>query len=188
MTLATSKHDVGGKSRLAWPADSTVTALFSECQQYRYQLLEVWDKNKPLVLWLLMNPCVARTEFIDPTLRKRGKFSRFWDYGELLVGNVHAYHATDKNWLLEVVDPVGPENDRMMLEMTNQAQIIVLAYGPPPKALRQQGAAVVALLSHHEGISHLELAKDGTPKHFLYLPDHLRPQPHRLIAKEKKHV
>jgi len=96
MSLAASKHDAGGKARPAWPADSTVTALFSECQQYRYQLSEVWDKNTPLVLWLLMNPSVACTEFSDPTLRKTGKFARSWGYGGQLVGNVHAYRATDK--------------------------------------------------------------------------------------------
>jgi hypothetical protein len=188
MSLLTSKHDAGGKARPAWPTDSTVTAIFSECQQYRYQLLEVWDKNKPLVLWLLMNPSVACTEFRDPTLRKTGKFARSWGYGGQLVGNVHAYRATDKNRLLDVADPIGPENDRMILEMATQAKTIVLAYGQPPKALRQRGEAVVALLSHHKGLSHLELAQDGTPKHPLYLPDSLRPQPHQLIAKEGSHA
>ncbi len=148
MSLTTSKHDAGGKARPAWPADSTVTALFSECQQYRYQLLEVWDKSKPLVLWLLMNPSVACTEFSDPTLRKTGKFARAWGYGGQLVGNVHAYRATDKNRLLEVADPIGPENDRMILEMATQAKTIVLAYGQPPKRRGLRGAKLVISDAH----------------------------------------
>jgi hypothetical protein len=188
MSLVTPKHDAGGKARPAWPADSTVIALFSKCQQYRYQLSEVRDKNMPLVLWVLMNPSAACTKYSDPMLRKTGKFARSWGYGGQLVGNVHAYRATDKNRLLEVADPIGPENDRMMLEMATQAKTIVLAYGQPLRALRQRGEAVVALISHHKGLSHLELAKDGTPKHPLYLPDNLRPEPHRLIAKEGIHV
>lgn len=78
MSNAVQKHDAGGKSRPAWPADSTVTAVFSDCQKYRYQLREIWDASKPLVLWLLMNPSVACTDYSDPTLRKTGKFARAW--------------------------------------------------------------------------------------------------------------
>ena len=166
------KHDAGGKSRPAWPSGSTVSAVFSECQQYRYQLREIWDSSRPLVLWLLMNPSVACVNYSDPTLRKTGTFSRTWGYGGQLVGNVHAYRATDKSRLLETADPVGPENDQMILAMAAEAKTIVLAYGQPPKALRARGAEVVTLLGSHPGLCHLRLAQDGTPCHPLYLPSH----------------
>ena len=178
MTHAAQRHDAGGKSRPAWPADSAVNAVFSPCQQYRYELREVWDPAGPLVLWLLMNPSVACVEYSDPTLRKTGSFARAWGYGGQLVGNVHAYRATDKRRLLEVDDPVGPENDRMILKMAAEAKAIVLAYGQPPKALRARGSEVVALLRHHPGLCHLRLAQDGTPVHPLYLPSTLRPKAH----------
>ena len=90
--------------------DSRVSAVFSECQQYRCQLREIWDASKPLVLWLLMNPSVACIDHSDPTLRRTGKFARSWGYGGQLVGNVHACRATSKKRLLEVADPIGPEN------------------------------------------------------------------------------
>lgn len=179
MKPAPPTHDPGGKVRPAWPADSTVTARFSDCQRYRYQLREIWNPDQPLVLWLLMNPSVACIDYADPTLRKTGKFARAWGYGGQLVGNVHAYRATDKNRLLEVDDPVGPDNDRLILAMAAEAQTVVLAYGQPPKALRQRGQELTALLSDHQGLCHLRLAKDGTPVHPLYLPESLRPQPHR---------
>jgi len=172
-------HDPGGKVRPAWPPDSKVTAVFSKCQQYRYELREIWDPTKPLVLWLLINPSVACMEFSDPTLRKTGKFARSWGYGGQLVGNVHAYRATDKNRLLEVADPIGPKNDDAILKMASEAKIVVLAYGQPPKALRQRGQQVAALLGGHQNLNHLRLAKDGTPVHPLYLPETLRPRLHR---------
>jgi hypothetical protein len=178
MSLAIAKHDAGGKVRPAWPADSAVTAVFSECQQYRYQLREIWDISKPIVLWLLMNPSVACTAYSDPTLRKTGKFARAWGFGGQLVGNVHAYRATDKDKLLNVADPVGPENDEAILQMAAQAKTVVLAYGQPPKALRRRGQEVVSLLANHEGLCHLRLAMDGTPVHPLYLPETLLPQAH----------
>ena len=173
-------HDAGGKARPPWPPDSAVCAVFSECQQYRYQLREIWDASKPLVLWVLMNPSVACTDHADPTLRKTGTFARAWGYGGQLVGNVHAYRATDKRRLLAVADPVGPTNDRLILEMAAEVTTIVLAYGQPPKALRARGAAVVALLRDHPGLCHLRLSQDGTPVHPLYLPSTLRPTPHHV--------
>lgn len=180
MSAADSTHDAGGKARPDWPTDSIISAVFSECQQYRYQLREIWDPTRPLVLWLLMNPSVACTDHSDPTLRKTGKFARAWGYGGQLVGNVHAYRATDKRRLLEVADPVGPANDRMIQEMAAQAKTVVLAYGQPPKALRPRGQEVVTQLRHHPGLCHLRLAQNGTPVHPLYLPATLRPKPHSV--------
>ncbi len=182
MTPTHSKHDPGGKSRRQWSSTSTVTAVFSECRRYRYQLREIWDTTKPVVLWVLMNPSVADVDFSDPTLDKTGKFSRSWGFGGQLVANAHAYRATDKNRLLDVADPVGPENDQTILDMAVEAKSVVLAYGQPPMRLRQRGRDVETLLRRHPRLCHLKLAKDGTPVHPLYLPATLEPQRHRVPA------
>jgi hypothetical protein len=173
-----ARHDPGGKVRRDWPAGSKVEAVFSACEQYRYQLSEIWNPAGPLVLWVLMNPSVACSAHSDPTLRKTGEFSRAWGYGGQLVCNVHAYRATDKGRLLEVSDPVGPDNDRHILDMATQAKTVVLAYGQPPKALRKRAFQLESLLAQHTGLCHLRLAKDGTPMHPLYLPATLHPVPH----------
>ena len=172
------KHDAGGKSRPSWPNDSKITAVFSECQKYRYQLREIWDESKPLVMWLLMNPSVACIDYADPTLIRTGKFARSWGCGGQLIANVHAYRATDKNRLLEVKDPVGPENDDMILKMANESKTIVLAFGQPPKMLRSRGQDLIKLLQHHSGLSYLRLSQDGMPSHPLYLPSDLTPKPY----------
>lgn len=172
-----SKHDPGGKARPAWPEDSQVTAVFSKCERYRYQLREIWEPSGRLVFWLLMNPSVACLDFSDPTLRKTGKFARSWGFGGQLVGNVHAYRATDKNQLLKVREPVGSRNDKMILQMADEAETVVLAYGQPPKALRQRSDEVVSLLRQHPRLCYLRLSKGGIPMHPLYLPDTLTPQP-----------
>lgn len=178
-----AKHDPGGKVRPAWPADSKVEPVFSDCEQYRYQLSEIWNPAGPLVLWVLMNPSVACAAYSDPTLRKTGRFARAWGYGGQLVWNVHAYRATNKKELLEVSDPVGPENDQHIMAMAARAKTVVLAYGQPPKALRQRAFEVANKLIQHPELCHLRLAKDGTPMHPLYLPNALRPVPHRQTAR-----
>jgi hypothetical protein len=176
-------HDPGGKSRPAWPGDSIIEATFSPCGLYRYSLSEIWDPSKPLVLWILMNPSVACVDYSDPTLRRTGNFARSWGYGGQLVCNVHAYRATDKNRLLEVADPVGPENARTILDMAARAQTVVLACGQPPKAIRHRSAEIVDLLTHHPDLCYLRLAKDGTPVHPLYLPAALCPLPYHANRK-----
>lgn len=171
------RHDAGGRRRPPWPADSKVTATFSDCGRYRYQLREVWDRSGPVVLWLMMNPSVACLEYSDPTLRRTGTFARRWGYGGQLVGNVHAYRTTNKNRLLDVTDPVGPENDRVIMEMANEASVVILAHGQPPRPLRSRGDDVINLLRHHPGLCYLRLSRHGTPVHPLYLPGHLEPRP-----------
>lgn len=174
------KHDAGGKSRPAWPSDSKVSARFSECEQYRYELAEIWDKSKPLVLWILMNPSVACLGYADPTLIKTGKFARSWGYGGQLIGNVHAYRVTDKRRLLEIGDPIGPDNVKAIRRMAKRAQKVILAFGHPPKALREQGQKVAKMLSQHPKLCYLKLAADGMiPWHPLYLPGDLLPKPYK---------
>src|ERR1700678_2842011 len=104
-------HDPGGRSKPAWPSDSTVSAVFGGTDNcYRYELFEQWDISKPTVMWLMMNPSVAGIEHSDPTLRRTGTYTRLWGYGSQLVGNIHAYRATDSKRLLEVNDPLGIDN------------------------------------------------------------------------------
>ncbi|MTJ93912.1 MAG: DUF1643 domain-containing protein [Desulfovibrio sp.] len=177
-------HDPGGKTRLRWPAGSLVTSRFSDCGLYRYELSEIWDPRKPLIMWLLMNPSVADTQFRDPTLAKTGKYSFAWGYGGQLIGNVHAYRATNSRQLLSVEDPIGPENDSALDTMASRASIVVLAYGKPPNvALRARGPAVAARLQANGAkLFVLGVSDDGAPKHPLYLADSLQPLPWTVAA------
>ena len=170
------KHDAGGKSRPKWPSDSIVTARFSDCERYRYELCEVWDSNNPLLLWILMNPSVANLDHSDPTLIKTGKYARAWGFGGQLIGNVHAYRATNSNDMLKVDDPVGSENDKALMEMAKRSNLIVLAYGIPPKKLSQRGDYVAKLLEEKYVLHYLKINSDGSPSHPLYLPRNLVPQ------------
>ena len=172
----TTLHDPGGKSKPKWPAGSVVNARISDDHLYRWELSEVWDATKPLVMWLMMNPSVANIEHADPTLRKTGTFARTWGYGGQLIGNIHAYRATDSKHLLHVRDPVGHGNDEAIFAMADRAEIVVLAYGQPPQALRSRAATVVKeLKSRGADLRYLRLSKDGTPYHPLYLPSSSMP-------------
>ena len=173
-------HDPGGRVRIPWRAGSVVTARFSDCDQYRYELAEIWAPDAPLVMWLLMNPSVADVAHADPTLFKTGKFSMSWGFGGQIVANSFAYRATDNARLMAVEDPVGPENDAAICAMAGRAALIVLAYGKPPLPLRWRGPAVTTMLEaagHGQKLHYLKLSMDGTPQHPLYQRDDTTPRP-----------
>ncbi|MGA9070877.1 MAG: DUF1643 domain-containing protein [Terracidiphilus sp.] len=170
-------HDPGGKVRLALSADVVSTAEFGgDKQEYRYTLKRVWDASLGSVLFVMMNPSTADPYVDDPTVAKCQRYARSWGYGTMLVGNTFAYRATNQKDLLRVADPVGPKNDKCLLQMAAQAGLIVLAYGKPHKNLCQRGRDVAALLRRagHE-LHALKLCNDGTPSHPLYLKGTLRP-------------
>ncbi|EHH66914.1 DUF1643 domain-containing protein [Gluconobacter morbifer] len=176
----TGQHHVGDSRPLKLSEDVTSTAVYGgpdDC--YRYTLLRVWDKSRPLIMWLMMNPSVA-TEFGDDrTVAKCQRYARAWGYGGMYVGNSFAYRCTDQKRLLEVPDPVGPDNDAHLLDMAKHASLVVLAYGvPQAKSLRNRGTEVARMLARHGvEVTALRISKNGRPVHPLYLPSALTPQP-----------
>lgn len=161
-------HNPGGRLRVQWPADSTITARFSACDLYRYELREVWNPAGPLWLWLMMNPSVAGLQFSDMTIQKTGRISRLGGAGGQIIANTGAYRSTSPAGLFDVADPVGPDNEATILRLARLPEVarVVLAYGQPPKPLAGQGARLAGLL-HEAGIRlHvLRLSQDGTPMH-----------------------
>ena len=96
------------------------------------------------------------------------------------MGNTFAYRTTDQKVLTQVADPIGPDNDRHLVEMAKAAALVVFAYGQPKtKALRSRGKIVAQHLIAHAGIKCqvLKLSNDGTPRHPLYLLDSLTASP-----------
>ena len=170
-------HDPGGKVRLVLADDVKSWAEFGgKNNEYRYALRRVWDDTLDSVFFVMMNPSTADPYVDDPTVAKCQRYARAWGYGTLWVGNTFAYRATNQKHLLQVADPVGPENDAWLLKMAAQAGMIVLAFGRPHKNLCQRGRDVAALL-HRAGheLHALKLCNDGTPSHPLYLRGSLKP-------------
>ena len=173
------KHDPGGKVRLALTFDVKSSAIFggpADC--YRYRLQRTWDEGKPHALFIMMNPSKADLLVDDPTVAKCGRFARAWGYGGIYVGNTFAYRATVQKRLMEIADPVGPQNDHHICEMAKLAALVIFAYGQPCHAsLRPRGLALAKLLIGKAGVAPhvLRLAKNGTPWHLLYLPETLKP-------------
>ncbi len=167
-------HDPGGRIRLKLTADTRSAASFSPCRRWRTWLERRWDAL-PIgagrhAAFIGMNPSTADEAVDDPTVQGCMARARAWGYGAAVMLNAFAYRATDKLRLLEVDDPIGPNNDADILRLSTAAGVVVVAWGQPPKALRTRGPALAGML-RGAGIvpKCFAINADGSPKHPLYV-------------------
>lgn len=160
-------------------------ALLSEDGVYRYWLSRTWSPA-PVVLWIMLNPSTATAHEDDNTIRKCQKFARSWGYGGIYVANIFALRSRDPRALLEHPDPIGPENDRRLLELANvQGSLPGLNSGQTFPIIAAWGAhgliggrgPEVRRMFQEAGrkLYYLRLTKSGHPWHPLYLPDSSTP-------------
>ena len=94
--------------------------LWSPDRAYRYFLrrpsLLPHQLPMPPIAFLLLNPSTADEVQDDPTIRRCCGFAADWGYGEVIILNAFAYRATDPKDMKAQADPVGPENDRIIVE------------------------------------------------------------------------
>jgi Protein of unknown function (DUF1643) len=76
----------------------------------------VWDRGRGACNFLLLNPSTADEATNDPTSVRCERRARRWGFGGLIVTNLFAPCATDPAGLRRVADPIGPENDAVILE------------------------------------------------------------------------
>lgn len=140
-------------------------ATLSRCRRYRYSLTRTWDTDLPTVAFVGLNPSTADARRDDPTVRRCVGFARDWGYGTLILVNLFAFRATDPSELLDVRDPVGPENDDWLARVAESADKVVAAWGVHG-CLRGRDQAVLGLLP---SVACLGRTREGHPRHPLYL-------------------
>lgn len=147
-------------------------ATFSRDRRYRYRLWRRWDRSRPAVAFVMLNPSTADARRDDPTIRRCIGFARAWGFGGVDVVNLFAYRATDPRELLRVADPVGPRNSRHIQRAGLGAALVVIAWGAHPSAARSAPISLPRARC-------LGLTRTGQPRHPLYLGRDARPVPVR---------
>lgn len=144
---------------------------------YRYSLWRKWDEdNLTMLRWVLLNPSTADAEQDDPTIRRCIGYAKSWGFGGMVVLNLFALRATDPKELKRTMrDPIGPDNDKWIDDVMLKGTFAVAGWGAGG-ALGGRGAAMHRL---YPEMRCLGLTKDGHPRHPLYLPKTLCPEPWR---------
>ena len=142
------------------------TATFDPSGRYRYRLGRWWAPG-PRAAFVMLNPNRADATSDDPTIRRCISFARRWACGSVEVVNLFGYRTRDPRDLLRVADPVGPDNDRHLLDAISAADLVVCAWGGSRAAARRAGRAR-DLLGRRE-LRCLGRTLSGAPRHPLYL-------------------
>ncbi len=152
-------------------------AVFSDDRVYRYRLDQDWsgfDSGKRLLL-VMLNPSVADERKDDATLRRCQDFAFTWGCSGLTVFNLFAYRSTDPRGLMDVADPVGPENDKYIAEAFDgdlSESLVLFAWGSWSSGyqtlLRQRVERVTSLLAGRATPAVFGFTKDGHPMHPLH--------------------
>lgn len=157
------------------------TATISACGLYRYDLRRRWDLSSWPALFVMLNPSTADGARDDPTIRRCVGFARSMGCGGLVVVNLFAWRAKDPDELRSAADPVGPDNDDVILRYAKRCSPVVAAWGAVVATanrpvLRERSIRVLQLLAAAGvDVYHLGITKDGHPRHPLYLPSAAAP-------------
>lgn len=144
-------------------------AVLSDDRRYRYTLTRIWDESRPRMVFIGLNPSTADEKRLDPTLRRVVRFADGFGFGSFVMLNLFALRATDPMVMRAAHDPVGPLNDRYLLDETFN-RTVVCGWGTHGTH-RGRDQAVLAVLKEHDCAVHaLKLTQGGHPSHPLYLP------------------
>ena len=147
-------------------------AALSPCGRYRYGLWRRWSAGRGELLVVGLNPSRADGHCDDPTLRRCIGFAQAWGFQGLRVANLFAWRARDPVQLRRVGDPVGPDNDRWLLQLAEGAELILAAWGNRGQWQGRDQRVLTLLGPWHC----LGFSAQGAPLHPLYLPRSCRPQ------------
>lgn len=82
---------------------------------------------------IMINPSEATADLDDPTIDRVQTLCARLGFGRAIIGNLFAWRTSDVGVLASVTDPVGPDNDRHLASLAEEADTVVVAWGRPDK-------------------------------------------------------
>ena len=140
-------------------------ASFSIGRKYRYSLWRIWDKEKPLVMFIGLNPSTANANDDDPTIRRVKRFAFDWGFGGVYMMNLFSYVTPYPDEL--VLTDVSHEivNDFQLKQVAKHCSEIIFAWGSFKEA-KERAEKINVMFP---GAKALAINNDGSPKHPLYV-------------------
>lgn len=140
------------------------SAVISDCNLYRYFLSRKWGEGKKMLI-IGLNPSIADANIDDPTIRRCIGFAKREGYSELWMANLFAFRSTDPKGLKTAIDPIGKENTQYLIDLSQKADITLVAWGTLGDYLNRDQEVLKLLKNPHC----FGKTKNGSPKHPLYL-------------------
>jgi hypothetical protein len=131
-------------------------------KKHRYSLKRIWDNDKPIVLFIMLNPSLADNYKDDPTIRRLIKFAKLFGYGGFYVGNLFSYITSYPKDLVDKDLSFCNKNLKEIRKMISLSKEVVYGWGnsfEEPDWLKK-------IISNPKCFGK---NKNKTPKHPLYL-------------------
>lgn len=144
----------------------TRVAEFSADRKHRYFLSRVWDENKPMVMFVGLNPSKADEFRDDNTVTRCIRFAAKWGYGGMYMTNLFAYVSTDPQALITSGEDLY-RNDITLRRCAKNSQQVIFAWG----AFKLHAKRMETVKKMFPDAYCLGLTKGGFPRHPLYLPN-----------------
>jgi len=160
VSLITRGHSVDGVQS---------SAVYSNCERYRYSLTREWDANGQHVLYVMLNPSKATELANDPTVERCERRARQLGYGAMRVCNIFAWRETEPALLKKAHDPNGEANDAQLQEAAGWADVVLCAWGVHGAYLNRGWEVAGHLSAHDAPLLCLGQTKYGHPRHPLYV-------------------
>ena len=161
-------------------------AIFSDDRRFRYALWRVWDRARPRLLIIGLNPSTAAELNNDSTVTRGISRANKVGFGGFLMGNLYAYVTTDPKVLLGSDDFVGEFTDYYLRRMIAMSSRQLCGWGSSPPVIKR-ASAVLSMMTEPYCLG---VNKDGQPKHPLYIGYGMRMMRYEVnaLAKEKMPV
>lgn len=141
-------------------------AAFSDCRKYRYALWRIWDENKPMVMFIGLNPSTANEHTDDATIRRVQSFARQWGFGGVYMCNCFAFISTNPDDLKDFGNTA--QNDFWLYQCEKKCSQITFAWGNFD--IVKEVGRDVELTAMFPNSKALIKNKNGSPRHPLYVP------------------
>jgi len=148
-----------------------VSAIISPCGLYRYRLERTVAMEGPVYAFFGINPSTADASIDDQTVKKWIGFTKVWGGSRFMAGNVWPLRSKDVKALAGATRwlDIGRENQRHILAMASEADILVPCWGDRGKVPRSMHNEIDELLSLLRGtgkpVMAFGITKGGDPMH-----------------------
>jgi hypothetical protein len=145
-------------------------AQFSDDRRYRYALWRIWNEDKPLVMFIGLNPSTAAEKEDDPTIRRVTRFAYDHGYGGFYMMNLFAYVTAYPHVLETTKDALG-DTDEWLEKINLKCYAVCFCWGAFGDGNGRQYIRMRAqqIVGRFPSAYCLGKTKTGHPAHPLYL-------------------
>lgn len=140
-------------------------AVISPCRLYRYLLTRTFEGGEGSCLFIDAAPTYADAQVDDAIASRCVAFAAHQGFHDMKLASTFAWRCASPGVLAHIPDPVGPENDRWLLQAAEPASKIIAIWGRDAQ-LHGRDALVLAMLRERGlTVHHLGLSKGRYPRH-----------------------